>query len=176
MKVVDGGAAGDRLPIPSSLRRHMVDVPGCLACDLTAGRIPVPGGPIHETDRWRVEHCVGPLGVGTLVVKPKRHVIRVSELSAEEAVEQGPLLARCAAVVDMLLEPEQTYVCLWSHAGGKPVHIHHVVQPVTRSQMDSYGAHGPRLQVEMFSRGELPSLDGVVEFARRARAAFAGAA
>jgi hypothetical protein len=47
----------------------------CLACDLTEGRVPLPGGLIHETSRWRVEHCVGPLGVGTLIVKPKRHVL-----------------------------------------------------------------------------------------------------
>lgn len=148
---------------------------GCLACDLIAGRAPLPGGLIHETARWRVEHCVGPLGVGTLVVKPKRHVIRVSALTDEEADEQGSLLRLCATVVDTLLEPEQTYVCLWSHAGGEPVHIHYVVQPVSRAQMESYGAHGPRLQVEMFAGGDAPPVDAVVDFARRARAAFAGA-
>lgn len=152
----------------------MIDVPGCLACDLTAGRVPLPGGLIHETERWRVEHCVGPLGVGTLVVKPKRHVIRVAELTAEEAGEQGPLLRQCAAVVDRLLEPDQTYVCLWSHAGGVPVHIHYVVQPVTRQVLDSHGVHGPRLQVEMFASGIAPPEAEVVSFSRAARVAFAG--
>lgn len=152
----------------------MIDVPGCLACDLTAGRVPLPGGLIHETECWRVEHCVGPLGVGTLVVKPKRHVIRVAELTAEEAGEQGPLLRRCAAVVDRLLEPDQTYVCLWSHAGGVPVHVHHVVQPVTRQVLDRHGVHGPRLQVEMFASGIAPPEAEVVSFSRDARAAFAG--
>jgi diadenosine tetraphosphate (Ap4A) HIT family hydrolase len=96
----------------------MDDMPGCLACDLTAVRRPLPGGLIHETGCWRVEHCIRSLGVGTLLVKPKRRVTRVSDLSAEEAVEQGPLLRRCAIVVDRLLEPQQTYVCLWSHAGA----------------------------------------------------------
>ena len=43
---------------------------GCLACDLNTGRIQPPGGLIFETGGWRVEHCVGPLGLGTLVVKP----------------------------------------------------------------------------------------------------------
>jgi len=152
----------------------MLDVPGCLACDLTAGRVPLPGGLIHETERWRVEHCVGPLGVGTLVAKPKRHVLRVAELTAEEAGEQGPLICRCAAVVDRLLAPEQTYVCLWSHAGGEPVHIHYVIQPVTRQVMDRSGVHGPRLQVEMFARGDVPPEAEVAEFARAARRAFAG--
>jgi hypothetical protein len=67
---------------------------GCLACDLAEGRLPLPGGVIHEGSHWLVEHCVGPLGVGTLLVKPKRHVTRVAELTDEEAAELGPLLRR----------------------------------------------------------------------------------
>ena len=146
---------------------------GCLACDLATGRLPLPGGVIHETDHWLVEHCVGPLGVGALIVKPKRHVTRVSELDGDEARELGPLLQQSAAVVDELVAPEQVYTCLWSHAGGRPVHIHYVVQPVTRSQMDEHGTYGPALQVAMFDRGELPPENEVEAFADRARAAFA---
>ncbi len=41
---------------------------GCLACDLATGASPLPGGTIHRTQNWTVEHCVGPLGVGSLVV------------------------------------------------------------------------------------------------------------
>ena len=36
------------------------------------------------------------------------------------------------------------------------MHIHYVVQPVTRALMEEHGTHGPKLQVEMFQRGELP--------------------
>src|SRR6185503_1191241 len=61
----------------------MDDVVGCLACDLTNGRQSAPGGRLEETAHWVVEHCVGPLGVGTLIVKPLRHVEHVAELSAE---------------------------------------------------------------------------------------------
>ena len=43
---------------------------------------------------------MGPLGVGTLVVKPKRPVIRVSDPTFKEAREHGPLLRLSAAVVD----------------------------------------------------------------------------
>jgi len=146
---------------------------GCLACDLAAGRIPLPGGVIHETQHWLVEHCVGPLGVGTLLVKPKRHVTRVSELSDGEANELGPLLVRTAAVVDQLVAPEQVYTWLFSHAGAKPVHVHYVVQPATRAAMDEFGDHGPHLTVAMFQRGDLPPEDEVAVFADRARAAFA---
>jgi diadenosine tetraphosphate (Ap4A) HIT family hydrolase len=108
---------------------------GCLACDLAEGRRPLPGGVIHATPGWLVEHCVGPLGVGTLVVKPRRHVVHVAELGDDEAAELGPLLRRTARHVSELTAPEQVYVTLWSHAGGRPGHIHWVVQPVTRAQM-----------------------------------------
>lgn len=150
-------------------------VPGCFACDLSAGRRPLPGGLISASKHWRVEHCVGPLGVGTLLVKPTRHVTRVAELTSDEAREMGPLLRRAAGVVDRLVEPDQTYVCLWSHAGGEPVHIHYVVQPVTRSQMDAHGRLGPHLQGALFDAGVAPDPELVAAFAERARAAFAEA-
>jgi diadenosine tetraphosphate (Ap4A) HIT family hydrolase len=147
-------------------------VEGCLACDLAEGRLPLPGGVIHETKHWLVEHCVGPLGVGTLILKPKRHVTRVSHLSEDEAAELGPLLRRSTTVVDELVAPEQVYTCLWSHAGGTPGHIHYVVQPVTRELMTRYETYGPNLQVAMFAENEAPAESEVAAFAERARTAF----
>lgn len=144
---------------------------GCLACDLAEGRIALPGGVIHETRHWLVEHCVGPLGVGTLIVKPKRHAVHVWELDDLEATELGQLLQRTAAVVFDLTSPHQVYVCLWSHHGGVPVHIHFVVQPVTKEQRERLGG-GPFLQAAMFEAGELPPVDEVEAFAEEARRAF----
>jgi diadenosine tetraphosphate (Ap4A) HIT family hydrolase len=151
-------------------------VEGCLACDLAEGRLPLPGGVIYETSRWFVEHTIGALGVGTLILKSKRHVTRVSELTIEEAAELGPLLVQAAHVVDELVAPEQVYTCLWSHAGGTPVHIHYVVQPATRELMDAYGDYGPHLQVAMFDAAVDPPQAEVEAFADRARAAFASSA
>jgi diadenosine tetraphosphate (Ap4A) HIT family hydrolase len=145
---------------------------GCLACDLAEGRLPLPGGVMYETADWFVEHTVGPLALGTLILKPKRHVTRVSQLTEAEAAELGPLLRRAAAVVDELVEPEQVYTCLWSHAGGTPVHIHYVVQPATRELMERYSDYGPHLQVAMFDAGVVAPEDEVEAFAERARAAF----
>jgi diadenosine tetraphosphate (Ap4A) HIT family hydrolase len=140
-----------------------------MACDLAEGRLDLPGGLIAETEHWLVEHCVGPLGVGTLVVKPRRHVVHVWELTEAEANELGPLFRRVSAVLSDLVEPEQIYIDLWSHAGGTPVHIHWVVQPVTRTLMDEHGAYGPELQMAMFDRGEEPPRNEVEAFAAAVR-------
>ena len=65
----------------------------CYACELSAGSKRLIGGLVSETRYWRVEHCQGPLGVGTLIVKPKRHCLHVWALTREESAELGPLLA-----------------------------------------------------------------------------------
>jgi diadenosine tetraphosphate (Ap4A) HIT family hydrolase len=150
------------------------DVEGCLACDLAAGRLDLPGGVIAETDHWLVEHTVGPLTLGTLIVKPRRHVLHVWELEDEEARELGPLLRRAAAATAVLTAPDQIYVCLWSHMGARPVHIHFVVQPVTRAVMDETAVVGPALQVALFEAAESPPRDEIAAFADRARSLLRG--
>ena len=142
----------------------------CLACDLTSGRAEVPGGLIFETPAWRVEHCVGPLGVGTLVVKPKRHVRGLAGLDRGEAHQMGPLLWNTAAAVEQLTEAEQVYVCLWSHG---PVHLHYVVQPELSQVTERFGGHGPHLQAAMFEAQEPLDRKQAAEFAACARGWFA---
>lgn len=142
------------------------------ACDLIAGRTPLPGGLIHRTGHWVVEHCVGPLGLGTLIVKPERHVTAVGDLSDAEAAELGPLLRRASSVAGELVGAGQVYNCLWSHAGGEPGHIHYIVQPVSAEQVSAFGVYGPALQMAMFTRGEAPAPADVEPLARRAREAF----
>lgn len=115
---------------------------------------------------------MGPLGLGTLIVKPERHVTSVAELSTEESEKLGPLLRRSSWVAGQLVEADQVYNCLWSHANGEPVHIHYVIQPVTKAQMATYGVHGPDLQVAMFSAGLTPDLGDVEQIADQARLLF----
>jgi diadenosine tetraphosphate (Ap4A) HIT family hydrolase len=143
--------------------------PDCVACGLSDGRLDLPGGLIHGTSLWRVEHCIGPLGVGTLIVKPIRHVEHLGDLSGAEARQLGPLLRRIAQVVAELCAPRQVYVCLWSHG---PLPIHFVVQPETDELLAEFSAHGPKLQVGMFDRGTAPDSTAVAAFARAARNAF----
>jgi len=141
-------------------------------CDVCAGRIDPPGGTILETSCWVVDHCIGPLGVGTLIVKPKRHVTAVGDLDASEAAELGPLLARVAAAVQRLAAADQVYVCLWSHAGWTPGHIHFVVQPVSQSDRVRSEHPGPSLQAAMFEHGGPLDRAAAAEFASRVRQAL----
>ena len=145
---------------------------GCLACELSSGARELPGGRIHATEHLVVEHCVGPLGAGTLIVKPLRHVEHVWDLSEAEAAELGPLLARVAGAQRELLEPEQVYVTLWSHAGGVPGHIHWVLQPVGAERPD--GLFGPHLQTAMFDRAEIPDRAEVEALTEGFRAVLSG--
>ena len=145
---------------------------GCIACELSDGRRHLPGGLIHRTAHWLVEHSVGPLGIGTLIVKPERHVTRVADLTDAEAAELGPLIRDASRVAAELVDADQVYNCLWSHAGRQPGHIHYVVQPVTRAQITEYDAVGPRLQMAMFDSDRSPDDRDIETIADIARTAF----
>ncbi|MEO8274175.1 MAG: hypothetical protein ABI620_08915 [Chloroflexota bacterium] len=131
----------------------------CLACELIEHPGRVPGGRIATLGQWVVEHCVGPLGLGTVVVKPLRHVIHLADLDDIESAELGPVLRKVSQAVSVAAAesgdpPGQVYACLWSHAERNPGHVHFVVQPVGTATMERYDAHGPVLQVRMFEAGE----------------------
>lgn len=147
----------------------------CLACELIEHPEGVPGGRIATLGQWVVEHCIGPLGAGTVVVKPIRHVIHLADLNSDEAAELGPVLADVARAVTLASSevgdaPGQVYACLWSHAQREPGHIHFVVQPVGNALMKQHDAHGPELQVRMFRAGEQMDPASMVGAAERIRA------
>jgi len=127
---------------------------------------------LHRTEFWLVEHCIGPLGLGTLIVKPERHVTRVADLLPGESAELGPLLQRASWVAGQLVDAAQVYNCLWSHAGGMPGHLHYVVQPVTSQQISEHQCHGPKLQVAMFAAAIAPEADDLAAVADQARRLF----
>lgn len=141
----------------------------CLACDLAEGRQPLPGGLVFRVGDWRVEHCVGPFGVGTFIVKPQRHVEALARLDRGEAETLGPALRLTADVVQRITGAAQVYACLWSHG---PVHIHFVVQPETDEVVAEFGTSGPKLQAAMAESGSLPPAEAVEDMAARARHAF----
>jgi Diadenosine tetraphosphate (Ap4A) hydrolase and other HIT family hydrolases len=147
----------------------------CLACELIEHPEGVAGGRIATLGHWVVEHCIGPLGVGTVVVKPTRHVIHLADLTSAEAAELGPVLARVSRAVTLASSevgnpPGQVYACLWSHANRKPGHIHFVIQPVGEALMGQHAAHGPELQVRMFRAGDQMEPGSMLDAAERIRA------
>ena len=116
-----------------------------------------------------MEHCIGPLGVGTHIVKPLRHCTRFWELTPEEASEVGPLLSLVGSTIRSLLEPDQLYICLWSHAGWAAGHLHFLLQPSWNHYQGKHERPGPFLQVNMFEANVEPPRDEVVAFAAKAR-------
>jgi diadenosine tetraphosphate (Ap4A) HIT family hydrolase len=141
--------------------------PDCYACRLLQGVEPLPGGRIHATNNWVVEHCTGPLGVGTLVVKPFRHCVHAGDLTVSEAQEIGPLLQRVSQVVQTVTRAEQVYICLWSHSGWQPVHIDFVVQPAWNGWSEEYDHPGPFVQAAMFRAGNTPPVAEVEKVCRK---------
>lgn len=153
---------------------------GCMACDLVEHPDGVPGGRVATIGGWVVEHCVGPLGIGTMVVKPARHVVHLGDLTADEVADLGPALTRVARAVGLAASeagdpPGQVYACLWSHADRRPGHIHFVVQPVGDALMARFDAHGPELQVRMFKADERMDPNLMIAAADRVRAHLANA-
>jgi ATP adenylyltransferase len=150
-----------------------MDVLGCLGCDLLSGRRELPGGVVHETRSWVVNHAVGSMNLGTLVLSPRDHIVAVADLSDEAAAELGPLLKRTAQVVEGILKPEQTYVASWAHGHEGRKHLHLPVQPVTSETVRQYGgALGEQLQARMLLSAREPAREDVERFCSRARDLF----
>lgn len=129
---------------------------------------------MYQSAWWAVNHIVGPLNAGTLVVGPREHLTSVSDLADQAAAELGPLLRRTTRVVEALVAPEQTYVCLWSHGRASRTHLHFVVQPVTTALVERHGGlRSEQLQAAMFRDGADPDPAEVERFCRQARELFA---
>ncbi|HEX3482079.1 MAG TPA: hypothetical protein VHT91_43995 [Kofleriaceae bacterium] len=152
----------------------MPPIAGCLGCDLAAGRSTVPGGILHRTARWIVNHAVGRLNLGTLIVAPHDHVVAIADLDDVAAAELGPLLRDAARVVEAICRPEQTYVCMWSHGRTERRHLHILVQPATTALVAQYGGlRSEQLQARLMTTAEPPDPAEVERFCADARQRFA---
>jgi hypothetical protein len=89
----------------------------------------------RELDR-RALH--GTFGRGNLDRQAVPSLSPSRDLIAAEAEEIGPLLKRVSQAVQALTQADRLYVCLWSHSGWQPAHIHFVVQPAWNSWCDAY--------------------------------------
>ena len=104
-----------------------MSVEGCLACDVLAGRVEVPGGTIEETEHWHADHCLGPFGVGAVVVKTKEHVEDLWRLPDGAAAELGSFLKRISGAIVEGLGAERAYLTMW--VDRPPLHVHLVLYP-----------------------------------------------
>ncbi len=99
----------------------------CLACQILAGAEPVPGGTIAANPWWVADHCVGPYGLGSVVIKTRAHRENLWELSMAESASLGPFLQQLSEAIALAMEAERVYVSLW--VDQPPYHVHFVLQP-----------------------------------------------
>jgi diadenosine tetraphosphate (Ap4A) HIT family hydrolase len=116
----------------------------CLACQILAGQVAVPGGTIAENDWWLADHCLGPYGVGAVVVKSRQHRENLWDLTPDETAALGPFLQQISAAIAQALGAERVYVGLW--VDQPPHHVHFVLQPRYPGKAE-LGLRGLELQV-----------------------------
>jgi ATP adenylyltransferase len=105
-------------------------VPGCMSCDILAGKRTSPGGVIYEDEYWHVDSVIGPVfWRGFLIVKLKRHCEHLAELTPDEASALGPIIQTACSALTELLDPAKVYVCSF---GDGVKHIHFWVLPCPR--------------------------------------------
>ena len=115
------------------------EVEDCLACDLTAGRQDLPGGRIHETAHWIVEHCIGPLGVGTRIREQRSLMGRVLdnelEVTAYDPPRRFTLKGRSGPVplsIDHELVEEDGKTVLRVHGQAEPGALFKLAEPMIK--------------------------------------------
>jgi diadenosine tetraphosphate (Ap4A) HIT family hydrolase len=126
------------------------------------GRVAVPGGTIDQTEHWHADHCIGPFGVGAVVVKTKDHVESLWQLPDAAATELGPFLRRISSAIVDGLGAERAYLTMW--VDKPPLHVHLVVYP----RWPSDGKRGWDLDVERWAEGP-PPVDEAAAAAERLR-------
>jgi diadenosine tetraphosphate (Ap4A) HIT family hydrolase len=147
--------------------KHQMDT--CLACRLNNNPNLVPGGRIVETKHWIVEHCIGPFGVGAVILKTKQHKARFSECTQSEVKEFASLLKLIHDAMEDVLNPEHIYVSKW---GEVTPHVHFLIQPITQETKKKYQAHGPLLQAKMVQSGEIPDPKQAAQVAKKLKQWF----
>jgi diadenosine tetraphosphate (Ap4A) HIT family hydrolase len=114
----------------------------CLSCAENANPDLPARERVHLGLRWRAAHAFGTSLPGWLVVIPRRHVLALDELTAEESADLGPLLSDLTAALREVVHCEKTYVALFAEAEGF-AHLHFHVIP--RSADLDATHRGPRV-------------------------------
>jgi diadenosine tetraphosphate (Ap4A) HIT family hydrolase len=121
---------------------------------------------VWEGPRWLADHCLGPFPPGSLVLKARRHVESLPELTDAEVAELGPAMRELSAAMVRGLPCERVYVGAWVDL--PPLHVHFVLEPRFASEA---GTNAWELQARR-RRGPTPSADEAAAAAARIRAAL----
>jgi diadenosine tetraphosphate (Ap4A) HIT family hydrolase len=98
---------------------RMIDTP-CIACAINNGNLVPPGGPIYIDELWQADHELTPLLPGYVILKPRRHVHELADLSDAESATLGPVMRRLLAAMRSVLAPQRIYVVSFAET------VHHL--------------------------------------------------
>jgi diadenosine tetraphosphate (Ap4A) HIT family hydrolase len=100
----------------------------CFTCRANLDDHLAPGGPIYQSDGWRLEHSCEPIPmIGWLILKPIRHIESLAELDENEAAAMGLLARRVSQAMARVLNCPRTYLGLFAE-GEHTRHLHlHIV-------------------------------------------------
>ena len=151
-------------PYPVATNYH----PDCLACQIIAGEVLVPGGTIAENTWWLADHCIGNHGLGAIVVKVRAHRENLWDLTPNEAASLGPFLQQMTQVMQIALGAERIYINSW--VDQPPHHVHFVLQPRYPGKAE-LGLQGLELQIYRALQSK-PKAEDMVAIADKLRAAY----
>ena len=123
---------------------------------------------IYRAGGWRVAlDPTVPLD-GWLVVLPRRHIVRLDELSDDEADALGPLLRLCSRVLTEVVGSQKAYIAFFGEAEGfEHLHIH----VVPRSPDMPADLRGPRV-FQLLAASDRPATQSRADLAASLRRAF----
>ena len=129
-----------------------------------------PGPVIYEDRYWHLDHMAPPLAMaGWLILKPKRHIESVADLSPAEAESMGTLIARTADALQRATGVRKVYVGLFGEAKEFPhVHIHLIPRPRRLSAK----LRGPEIFALMRTEKDRVSAKDAARIAERVRRAL----
>jgi diadenosine tetraphosphate (Ap4A) HIT family hydrolase len=137
----------------------------CLACDTIAGRVMPPGGVIFQNEHWLVDHAVSPAPLtGFLIIKTKRHVEDIADLTLSEHASLGEAMSRTTKALRDVMAPERLYL---ASLGESVRHVHWLVVPRTAGL-----PAGPSLLADMWDGRWACSDEEAADVASRVRVAI----
>lgn len=103
----------------------------CILCEVLKQNPDVPNLLIHESGYAAVSVNLYPYNPGHLIVFPKRHVLKLQELTDEEALDIHKLTSKAITIITKAWRTEGFNLGynIGKHSGGSIPHIHQHIVP-----------------------------------------------